>query len=261
MADKFDEIKKIRDGISKNNEMDEGESSFDNEETKEDEIIENIKDTEKDNKPKKSKWKINIKPIKDIFLNNIKNKKLQYFVMIILGLFLFSLFRNYWFNEKYSIYSKGSNIYRLNKFNGQLTLIDDTRLIPIDEPKKLDELGLNKVKIWDKINISSLEGIDVNLMTNWRDGRLYYQFRVSPYSKKLKNIREGDLYSNMYKSFSIKLQDENGFDLLTVPILISDMVGGTDDNNKIYVLSRNNNIECSYEKFKAIKNWDIEWNL
>lgn len=263
MSDHFDAIKKMRDTEDidvDNKEIRTEEESQDINEspTKQEEDTFKIGEEqniignkiEKESKFEKLKKQLKIYDIKIIYV-----------ISIILAVLFVLAIKSYFLTDKFQIYAKNGELYRINKVSGQLSLINETRLVAIDEPNKMDELGLNKLKEWDKVHITQLDGIDLNLKTNWRNNKIYYQLRVSPYTKRLKNIREGNDITNIYKAFTIKLQDENGFDVLKITAPINEMTGATDEKNKIFGLSKNDSIECNYDDFKAIKNWTVEWNL
>jgi hypothetical protein len=188
---------------------------------------------------------------------NIYNKIFWLALGFILLLFISKYFIS---SNKYELVSRNGQTYRLNKINGKVALLQNTRLISIDEPKNSEKLMINKTNIWEPKHIPQLDGLNIKLMTKWMDGKLYYQVRVSPYTKRLKKSRDNS-YDNIYKKLIIKFQDDLGFDLLTVDIPIISMTGGTGNNGKIEGLTENGNVNCSFDIFKNIKDWDVEWNF
>jgi len=257
MSDRFDAIKKMRN-------TEDIESNYRGIEGKEeipDDQVNRMTDSSDDSKQTQDPTKVEEKLAKIKGEFKLNNTKIIYVLSCIILIGAFFIIKSDFLTGKFQIYSKNGELYRLNKINGQLSLINDTRLVAIDEPNKLKELGLNKLKEWDKVHIAQLDGLDFDLKTNWRSNKVYYQLQVSPYTKRLKNIRDGNDISSLYKAFTIKLQDENGFDILKITVPIGEMTGATDEKNKIYGLSKNDSVECNYDDFKAIKTWTVEWNL
>ena len=106
--------------------------------------------------------------------NKLKNnKKLKYTAIgafIVILLFLLSF--------KYELVASGNNVYRLNKITGQVQQIKGTRFIEIDKILNVKLSKITQLKTWDDLTIGSKK-IKVSTKTIWRDGRLYYQIKLS----------------------------------------------------------------------------------
>jgi hypothetical protein len=94
------------------------------------------------------------------------------------------------------------------------------------------------------------------MKTNWRDGKLYYIFQVSPYAGRVAKERQKDL---SYSQFIVRFYDGDGFEVVTIPLKLSEMVHGVDETGMIGSVTVNANTACSLETYESMKVWSIGW--
>ena len=162
----------------------------------------------------------------------------------------------YFYLEKFDLVTQQNKTYRLNKITGEVIQIKESGLFKIANSKK------DLYKTWEQKDIPQLDGINLLLSTNWRDGKLYYNFNVFPYSKRLKKIIENGDFIDKAQGFNISLQDEKGFNLIKIDIPLSKMTRMLGDTKgSVSGLVINDSIQCSYDDYADSKNWDIEWTI
>ncbi|MDD8018870.1 MAG: hypothetical protein PHP42_10895 [Bacteroidota bacterium] len=150
--------------------------------------------------------------------------------------------------------SDGGRIYRLNKHNGEVSLIDGFNIIVLREPT---EQAL-KIKSWPTITLPSVDSVKLNLKTCWREGKMYYILNVAPYTYRLKTAKESYLSSS---KFTLEMTDANGFSLLQVPILLSSMTRIVDEKGEPMYITANDNTLCTSETYLTLANWSCIWNF
>lgn len=89
----------------------------------------------------------------------------------------------------------------------------------------------------------------LNLKTKWRAGTLFYDFSISK-SDKLEQIKQ----NSPNAKFTILLLDEDGFTVLSIPVMLSDMISVVDSGYKF-----NGSVICGLNTFSSIKMWNYTW--
>lgn len=135
-----------------------------------------------------------------------------------------------------------------------------------EKKRKEDRALLAIPKDWNSLKITALENSTFHLRTLWKDGHVYYQLYIDKYPKQFRQIREEkDLLDRMLNNFSRKItiifKDKNGFTLFKEEILLKDISGVTDNNEKVKSLYNEGNFYLSDDVYKNIFYWEISWSL
>ena len=154
--------------------------------------------------------------------------------------------------------TKDGFVYRINKQTGEVSLIAGTQAAKVEETtsSKSDSTETNHVVTWRAQQNKQLGDLKIEMKTNWRDGKLYYIFQVSPFAGRIDSELQK---SPSYARFIVRLYDRDGFELLTIPINLSDMVKKVDDTGKAASLDVNTTTTCSLETYSALSSWTVGW--
>jgi len=177
---------------------------------------------------------------------------MKIFTSIVLIL-LFSSCSN---NSNYEIIeSEYGSLYRLNKNTGEVKIIEGRLIKDMYELNTEENVLIDKDPMyWPEFVISHLDSLAFNLRTRWREGYMYYIFDVSPYTEGLQEARTRG-------RFILNLSDRYGFQLLEIPINISDMIGMVDDKGERRGLSIDGRISCTLDTYMEINNWTSSWTF
>lgn len=143
---------------------------------------------------------------------------------------------------------------------GAVYLIVGTQATKVEETgdQKNSATTTNHVNFWPAETNKAFGDLVFTMKTNWRDGKLYFVFQVAPYSDRLDSA-----YGNAASSaqFFIRLYDKDGFEMITVPVLLSEMVQihGDEGKGKISNLIVNTTTACSLEMYEALDSWAVGW--
>jgi hypothetical protein len=150
------------------------------------------------------------------------------------------------------ITNKDGLVYRINKQNGEVSLIAGTGAIKVEGTENHDRQKevLPSVMDWPPHTIGSASNLVLTLKTKWRDGTLCYNFRIGK-SDKLDQIGQNSPNAKI----TILLLDEDGFTVLSAPVMISDMnrVEGAG-------FEATGSIICGLSTYRSIKIWNQVWS-
>jgi hypothetical protein len=154
--------------------------------------------------------------------------------------------------------TKDGFVYRINKQTGDVSLIAGTQAAKVEETTsfKKDDAQTNHVVVWPAQQNKQLGDLKITMKTNWRDGKLYYIFQVSPFAGRIESELQK---SPSYARFIVRLYDQDGFELMTIPVSLSDMVKTVDDTGKAASLYVNTTVTCSFETYSALYSWGVGW--
>jgi hypothetical protein len=149
-------------------------------------------------------------------------------------------------------------LYRIDKQSGDLSLIVGTQVTKLEEPevKKGDDNKRRHVMTWPDRQNKQLGDLNLKLKTNWRDGKLYYNFQVSPYAGRIEREFQK---SGSNARFLLRFYDQDGFETFVLPIQLSEMVKEVDDTGKIDVVTMNTTTTCDLQTYEALKLWMVGW--
>lgn len=152
--------------------------------------------------------------------------------------------------------SKADNgqFYRLNKSNGQVSLIEGYNITILKEPSD----KVSEAKFWPEITLTSLDSVRLTLKTMWKEGMMYYILNASPYNGRIA-YAQGNSTSNA--TLTIHMMDASGFYLLTIPVPLSSMTRVVDNIGFPTELSVNYNIPCTYDTYLSLSSWTCNWNF
>jgi hypothetical protein len=157
--------------------------------------------------------------------------------------------------SEYELSTHGGTLYRLDKRSGQISVVEGSKIITLEEPTtdivKENINVLSKTKTWRNINLPQLDTLEVGLRTRWRDGNLYFIF-------KAKMLGPPGLYPRL-RRFLLKLYDSDGFVIIEKRIDINDMGIIVDERGKHIGMEINSSIPCTAEAYLSIENWSCGW--
>ena len=126
---------------------------------------------------------------------------------------------------------------------------------------------------WPDIMVPQLGDVTASLSTMWREGRLYYQFSITP-SQILNAARQRseavapslarDVISGAFVPapwLSVQLLDSYGFKLIEIKFSVHSLIGVVDEHGKEIRLTANDSVACSREKYASITSWNLAWTL
>jgi hypothetical protein len=149
------------------------------------------------------------------------------------------------------ITNKDGLVYRINKQTGEVFLIAGTGAVEVEGTENLEgqkDISPSAVD-WPSQTITSAGNLVLKLKTKWRSGTLYYDFSIAK-NDKLDQIKQ----SSPNAKITILLLDEDGFTILSIPVMLSDMThvegAGYDATG---------NVICGFNAYKNIKNWSYAW--
>ena len=135
---------------------------------------------------------------------------------------------------------KEGRTVRIDHWTGDVTIIAGDRMIKAktqqeqeaEEKKQAASVAaLAAPKYFPPITLG-LGGGMATLETSWRNGTMFYQFSLTPVSKRVEQAR--NLYTN---SICLMFYDTAGFKIKQITIRLSSMTGNVDDAGKVNGLS------------------------
>lgn len=165
-------------------------------------------------------------------------------------------------NSDFELTLQGGKLYRLDKRSGQVSVIEGSKILPLEEATtdvaKDAILLLRNSKTWPQIFLPQVDSLRLNLTTRWREGDIYFIFTVSPYNQRLRDAHQAYPGS---RNFKLRLLDEDGFVILEKQVDITDMARIVDQANSPTAMQFNSHVTCSAEVYLAIKQWTCVWQL
>lgn len=168
------------------------------------------------------------------------------FLIILLGFILFGF--------KYKLVSSNGEFFRINEMTGEVQKIQGTRFIAIDRLNDIKKMELGQLKEWETRQIGKNEELNVDIKTLWRNGKLYYNVKITPFDK-IEKIRKKNYYAST--SITINLKDADNFYIKGITLNFNDMIHYINDDS----LVTSNSIELSYEDMKYVDDIDVTWNF
>jgi hypothetical protein len=126
----------------------------------------------------------------------------------------------------------------------------------IQSRERASNAPMGEPKDWPTITLEPLGGIDLNLSTAWRQGGLYYQFRVKGFPKELASVPESDK-----NAWTLTFLDKNGFKVFGHTEQLSDMTKSVDGAGNIAGLSSNSSTSVSVEDYRLAARWEVTWSF
>jgi len=154
---------------------------------------------------------------------------------------------------------------RLNKRTGEIGVIgSDTlqilkttdELEAIADAEELALAALREAKVWPHPGgIPNLDVDEALLITSWRDGKLYYQLRLTPVPKDFDTVTKSSSY------FTVNFQDSGKFNVLVLKIYLSQFSRTVDTDGTQLDINVNSSVECSKEDYEMIQSWYPQWGF
>lgn len=175
----------------------------------------------------------------------------------VISVFLFSLFltgcgpKEHEYKYELTPATKDGGVYRLNKQSGEVLLIAAQASLIVQGTESVGATT-NLVVDWGQMQLSQLGDVKVKLKTNWRGGKLYYLFTVSPYDHLSSIIKTAP-----NAQFFVSLYDGDGFRIFVIPINVADLTPTPSPGDKIDSVDMNANITCDLSAYQSLKNWSV----
>lgn len=110
------------------------------------------------------------------------------------------------------------------------------------------------LKTWPKITLENIR-VQTRLKTEWRDGKLFYQFGAAPLAEQFGAAFDKVPRENDSIGFSIALYDPNGFELCREKMTLTPM---TDARGLVTELQDNDSgYGCSSKQYRGATNWNV----
>jgi hypothetical protein len=158
---------------------------------------------------------------------------------------------------------KEGRAVRIDHWTGEVTIFSGDRMIRVksqeeqeaeDKKRAASLVALAKPKTLTPHTLRALGGGFAMLATSWRDGMMFYQFSVSPLSKRVEQAR-----NSFSTSFNLMLYDDAGFKIKEIKVRVSSMTGNVDEAGKPQGLSMEDSELCSEDDYQHITNWNVSW--
>jgi len=161
--------------------------------------------------------------------------------------------------ETYELANAGNGLfYRINKRSGEVSLIRGAQINVLEEWRagKKGELQKSYMINWPERTISHLGDLKLQLRTTWAEGKMLYIVRASPYAGRIEKERSK---TTPYARFDLLFYDSNGFEILTLPIKVSEMREIVDEKGKGASLVINANTMLTVEAYESLKELSVGW--
>ncbi|PYE51963.1 hypothetical protein [Deinococcus yavapaiensis] len=141
----------------------------------------------------------------------------------------------------------GGRVYRLDRFTGTLTVVDDGALKTVSDVES------------DASDLPSSEartlagtGAKIKFDGKWRNGKLFYRVNLSPYSK-LKSARDSN------GTVWVDLLDSDDYVVDTINVSLSGMTQVVDAKGQPQALEFVGRKQMSRSDFNAMSSWGPRW--
>jgi hypothetical protein len=187
-------------------------------------------------------------------------------------------------NNRYELSKVAAgNTVRLDKRTGEVAIIKGDHIESVKDSAKLEAerraraSKLEELKSWDAVDVPQI-GARATLQTLWRDGRMFYQFRVfdlkdikrfeawfaQPKEKRgempqsdNKKIDENLRGALRHIPFTVTLNDTNGFNLSSFSIDVMSRVVNEDGTAQNFL--RNDSMVMTEADYQRIVGWNVGW--
>lgn len=161
---------------------------------------------------------------------------------------------------------KRGRTIRLDKRTGEVAVVAGDRLNVLKTPEQVeaDEAvvreqakALGSPKTWPPKDFKQIGVTNATLKTVWKDGRLRYQLQLFPAPKNYENYDKNK--STLFST--LKFYDGSGFEVISVDLNRSDLVGIVDEKGDWVGLYANTSTSCSQSDYQALARWHLFWLL
>lgn len=215
----------------------------------------------------------------------LRNSGVVFLVIVMLGLALgfgLSVGEKHEVKNKWDlITNKDGLVYRINKQTGEVSLIAGTGAIKVEgtenldgqkdtspsavdwpskrmnsatnSPEDIEELYNLPRPTYGETNPPPAKKLLLKLKTKWRAGTLYYDFKIAR-NENWDQIKQ----NNPNAKITIQLLDGDGFAIVSIPVMLSDMARLTDSGFEAGCEAEGS-VVCGVDTFKDIKSWNYTW--
>lgn len=191
-------------------------------------------------------------------------------LFLVLNVFLLGCEYNPFEQNKYQIIkNEDGKVYRLNKKTGEMAMIENGKVVPLENNKELGLVEKSKDLVlpepidWGEWVIP-YKGLKIQLRTNWRNDSLCYQLKVFPYyllAKMFDKSEKDDQYRRIWYGFVIKFLDKEGFLIKEIPVKLWDMERIVNHEGEEIALALNSSDFCTKEDYFSIETYEVVWLL
>lgn len=165
-------------------------------------------------------------------------------------------------NDRYQLLErKDGVVVRLDKRTGQIMLVNGTIMNAVAEetPTSHDSI-LGRTKNWpdQSVPVQGDSALKLSLRTLWRDGRVFYQFTVSPARRLERVLRRSSRFG---ASFTINLEDAGGFCMLEIEVPVNEMSRIVDNKGDPISFEANSSIAGARDVYASTTRTRISWTL
>lgn len=145
---------------------------------------------------------------------------------------------------------------RLNRWTGEIAVVQGETIIKLG--RSVTYSG-PMTQQWAVLNLAQLGDVTGTLRTAWHDGRLRYEFSLTPESKKLRDASTQGF--GVGKSFTVLFTDSFGIAVVQDEVALPTMSRIVDNKGNPTGLSYNGQVACSYADYLLIGGWSVLWRL
>jgi len=128
--------------------------------------------------------------------------------------------------------------------------------------RKSHDAPLAQPKAWPSKSVEPLSGVQLSLVTIWRDGQLHYQFFADRYPKAVERARDARRDGSSRDSkFTMSFLDANGFMVLSHDVPLNSMAKILDAKGQGTGLQANSSALMTADQYRNAARWDITWNF
>ena len=175
-------------------------------------------------------------------------------------------------SNEYDIKEANNKLYRLNKSNGEVFVLNDNELVKMNENSNDNFNNEELPKVWPKDTLKynqshwpdryrpyvlpSKDYLKINFVTIWREGNILYKISIKPYNEILVNAIE-----SRFPSFIIHFYDSFDFNLVDFEIPLYELTRTVNDEGITLQLNGKGKISCSKLLYDKINNFSVGWNF
>jgi hypothetical protein len=159
--------------------------------------------------------------------------------------------------QTYSLKEVGQKAYLVNQYTGTVSVIENGSLSEVSEAGRTPKQVPSATTSQD-FSLASVGNLTVHFSRKWREDSMFYIATVSPYEGTLKKVREGLAYRDAF--IKIDFEDEDGFEIYSLRLPVSDMIRIIDYNQKAVSLVLKGHVSMSSATYLSIKSASVEWS-
>jgi hypothetical protein len=170
-----------------------------------------------------------------------------------------------------SIETKKGEALLFNRFTGTLYKVTDEGMVEVEKVSISDQ---KKATTPRSMVSRSLPGhnVSISLRIRYLDNQLFYVVRLEEKQKPEKQDKDKkakddwikiieDNRSNTYHQIAIELEDQFGFNILVLPVFLSQLIRTIDDNGDIIGYSFQGKQGIKFSTYQDIHDWTFTWNF